>query len=376
MLLERAELRVVSLPLLRPFRTSFGEIRDKTFILLRLYGEGLHGVAEGVMDARPQYREETISGALALLRETILPDILGRRWENPEQLTRHLSAVRGNRMTLATVEMAYWDLWAQARNLPLSTVLGGVRHEVPVGVSLGIHASVDATVESAVRHAEQGYRRIKLKIQPGWDVEVVRAVKAALGALPVTVDANAAYSLADLNVLRALDDLGLDYIEQPLAWDDMRDHAKLQALMRTPLCLDECITTAQDARKALETAACRLINIKVGRVGGHLEARRIHDVAAAFSAPVWCGGMLESGVGRAHNIHLATLDNFTKPGDTSSSSRYWARDLIHEPLETRGGLMPVPPGPGIGVTLDLPFLESVTRQTEHLGPVTVPVTPV
>ncbi|KQR24869.1 o-succinylbenzoate synthase [Deinococcus sp. Leaf326] len=376
MLLERAELRVVSLPLLRPFRTSFGEIRDKTFILLRLSGEGLHGVAEGVMDAQPQYREETISGALALLRETILPGILGRRWENPEQLTRHLSAVRGNRMTLATVEMAYWDLWAQARNLPLSTVLGGVRSEVPVGVSLGIHASVDATVESAVRHAEQGYRRIKLKIQAGWDVEVVRAVKAALGTLPVTVDANAAYSLADLNVLRALDDLGLDYIEQPLAWDDLRDHAKLQALLRTPLCLDECITTAQDARKALETAACRLVNIKVGRVGGHLEARRIHDVAAAFSAPVWCGGMLESGIGRAHNIHLASLANFTKPGDTSSSSRYWARDLIHEPLETRGGLMPVPAGPGIGVTLDLPFLESVTRHTEQLGPVTVPVTPV
>jgi len=249
-----------------------------------------------------------------------------------------------------------------------------VRSEVSVGVSLGIQPSIGATVESAVRHADLGYRRIKLKIQPGWDVELVRAVKAALPDTPITVDANAAYSLADINTLLALDGLGLDYIEQPLAWDDLRDHAKLQLLMRTPLCLDECISTAQDARKALETGACRLVNIKVGRVGGLLEARKVHDVAAAFSAPVWCGGMLESGVGRAHNIHLATLPNFTKPGDTSSSSRYWARDIICEELETRDGLMPVPGGTGTGVTLDLPFLDSVTRTRTELGPTTQPVT--
>ena len=373
MRLERAELRVVSLPLLHPFRTSFGVTTDKTFILLRLFGEGLEGVAEGVMDVRPDFREETISGALALLQEAILPGVLGRDWTNPEHLMRHLAGLRGNRMTLATLEMAFWDVWTRSLGLPLSTVLGGVRDQVPVGVSLGIQPTVEATVESAVRHAGLGYKRIKLKIQPGWDVEMVRAVKAALPNLPVTVDANAAYSLADLNTLRALDELGLDYIEQPLAWNDMRDHAKLQALMSTPLCLDECITTAQDARKALETAACRLINIKVGRVGGHLEARRIHDVAAAFSAPVWCGGMLESGVGRAHNIHLATLENFSKPGDTSSSSRYWARDLIQEPLETEGGMMPVPKGPGIGVTLDVPFLDSVTRLRTQVDPVSPPL---
>ncbi len=368
MRLDRAELRLVSLPLLKPFRTSFGEMTDKTFILLRLFGEGLEGVAEGVMDLRPDFREETIGGALSLLQESILPGVLGRDWANPEQLMRSLAGIRGNRMALATLEMAFWDLWTKGLGLPLSTVLGGVRNEVAVGVSLGIQPSIEATVESALRHAEQGYQRIKLKIQPGWDVRVVRAVKAALNDLPVTVDANAAYSLAQINVLRELDTLGLDYIEQPLAWNDMRDHAKLQALMQTPLCLDECITSAQDARKALETAACRLVNIKVGRVGGHLEARRIHDVAASFSAPVWCGGMLESGVGRAHNIHLATLENFTKPGDTSSSSRYWARDIIHEPLETSGGMMPVPKGAGIGVTLDLPFLESVTRMKVDVDP--------
>lgn len=358
--LERAELRVVSLPLLRPFRTSFGTVSEKTFVLLRLFGEGLEGVAEGVMDARPQYREETIAGALALLQDTVLPELLGRDWPNSETLMRHLAFLRGNRMTLALVEMAFWDLHARSLGLPLWKLLGGVREEVAVGVSLGIQPSVEATVDTALRHAEQGYKRIKLKIEPGWDVPVVRAVKEALGDLPLTVDANAAYSLAQLNTLRALDALGLDYIEQPLAWDDLRDHAKLQALMHTPLCLDECITTAQDARKALETGACRLLNIKVGRVGGHLEARRVHDVAAAFSAPVWCGGMLESGVGRAHNIHLATLENFSKPGDTSSSSRYWARDIIQEPLETSGGLMPVPPGAGTGVTLDLPFLDTLT----------------
>ncbi|MBB6014897.1 o-succinylbenzoate synthase [Deinococcus radiopugnans] len=373
MRLERAELRVVSLPLLKPFRTSFGVMTDKNFVLLRLFGEGLEGVAEGVMDLRPDFREETISGALALLQDTVLPGVLGRSWANPEQLMRHLSGIRGNRMALATVEMAFWDLWARSLEQPLCAVLGGVRDAVNVGVSLGIQKSVEATVDSAVSHAEQGYKRIKLKIQPGWDVDVVRAVKAALPNTPVTVDANAAYTLAHLNTLRELDTLGLDYIEQPLAWNDMRDHAKLQALMNTPLCLDECITTAQDARKALETAACRLVNIKVGRVGGHLEARRVHDVAAAFNAPVWCGGMLESGVGRAHNIHLATLENFSKPGDTSSSSRYWARDLIHEALETTDGVMPVPAGHGIGVTLDLPFLDSVTQQKFEVGPARQPV---
>ena len=320
------------------------------------------------MDVRPDFREETISGALSLLQETVLPAVLGQDFTNPEQLMRSLSGIRGNRMALATLEMAFWDLWAKSLGLPLSTVLGGVRSEVAVGVSLGIQPSIEATVESATRHAEQGYKRIKLKIQPGWDIKMVRAVKEALGDLPVTVDANAAYSLSQINVLRELDTLGLDYIEQPLAWNDMRDHAKLQALMQTPLCLDECITSAQDARKALEMAACRLVNIKVGRVGGHLEARRVHDVAAAFSAPVWCGGMLESGIGRAHNIHLATLENFTKPGDTSSSSRYWARDIIEQPLETSGGMMAVPPGAGIGVTLDLPFLDSVTRMKVDVTP--------
>ncbi|WP_293910520.1 o-succinylbenzoate synthase [Deinococcus sp.] len=369
MKLERAELRVISLPLLRPFKTSFGVMTDKTFILLRLFGEGLEGVSEGVMDAEPRYREETISGALAFLQETVLPAVLGHDWENPEQLMAHLSGLRGNRMALATVEMAFWDLWTRSLGLPLRAVLGGVRREVAVGVSLGIQPTVQATVDSAVRHAELGYKRIKLKIEPGWDVAVVRAVKEALPDLPVTVDANASYSLGQLGILRQLDALGLDYFEQPLAWDDLHDHAKLQALMDTPLCLDECITSAQDARKALETAACRLINIKVGRVGGHLEARRIHDVAASFGAPVWCGGMLESGVGRAHNIHLATLANFTKPGDTSSSSRYWARDIIVEPLETEGGMMRVPPGAGTGVSLDLPFLDSLTRLRTEIGPV-------
>ena len=374
MFLERAELRVVSLPLLHPFQTSFGVMTDKTFILLRLFGEGLEGAAEGVMDAAPMYREETISGALALLQDTVLPAVLGKSWDNPEQLMACLSHLRGNRMALATAEMAFWDLWTRSLGLPLWALLGGVRSQVPVGVSLGIQDTAKATVNSAVRHAEQGYRRIKLKIQPGWDVAVVRAVRAALPDLPITVDANASYSLADLNTLRDLDALGLDYIEQPLAWNDLHDHVKLQALMHTPLCLDECVTSAQDARKALEMGACRLINIKVGRVGGHLEARRIHDVAASFSAPVWCGGMLKSGVGRAHNIHLASLSNFSKPGDTSSSSRYWARDIVHEPLETKDGLMPVPPGTGTGVTLDLPFLDTVTRTRTEVGPTVRAVT--
>jgi O-succinylbenzoate synthase len=218
------------------------------------------------------------------------------------------------------------------------------------------------------QHLEQGYRRIKLKIKPGWDVALVEHIRTAFPAADLTVDANSAYTLADLPTLRALDPFHLDYIEQPLGYDDLFDHAKLQRQLQTSICLDESILSAEDARKALEAGAGRVINIKVGRVGGLLEARRVHDVAQAFGAPVWCGGMLETGIGRAFNIHLATLPNFVKPGDTSSSSRYWKQDIIHEPLETRDGWMPLPPGPGTGVTLNLPFLDSITSTREILRP--------
>jgi O-succinylbenzoate synthase len=264
-------------------------------------------------------------------------------------------------MSKAMVDMAYWDLWAKSLNLPLSTLLGGTGDAVPVGISLGID-DIATTVEKAIRHHAEGYKRIKMKIMPGHDLELVAAVRAALPDAKISVDANTAYTLADMRVLSALDAFDLEYIEQPLAPDDLHDHAVLQGRLRTPLCMDESIRSAADARKALSNDATRVINIKVGRVGGHLEARRIHDIAAAWDVPVWCGGMLEAGIGRAHNIHLATLPNFRKPGDTSSSSRYFHRDIVLERLESENGMMQVPEGPGIGVRLDRDHLATVTEE--------------
>lgn len=364
--IEAAEIVVARLPLKFRFETSFGVQTHKVVPLLILHGEGVQGVAEGTMEARPMYREETIAGALELLRGTFLPAILGRSFANPEAVSDALGGYRGNRMARAMVEMAAWDLWARTLGVPLGTLLGGRKDQVEVGVSLGIQPGEQATVDLVRQHVEQGYRRIKLKIKPGWDVQPVRATREAFPDIRLTVDANSAYTLADAGRLRQLDEYDLTYIEQPLAWDDLVDHAELARRIRTPLCLDESVASSQDARKALALGAGGVINLKVSRVGGHAEARRVHDVAQSFGAPVWCGGMLESGVGRAHNVHLSTLPNFRLPGDTSSASRYWARDIIQEPLEAEGGLMPVPQGPGTGVTLDREFLATVTEaQEEH-----------
>lgn len=360
--LEEAELRVLEMPLRFAFETSFGVMRRRFVPLLTLRAGGLEGYAEGVMDHLPLYREETVPGALAFLEGQLLPRLLGRSFATPEALALALAPYRGNRMARGMVEMAFWDLWAKHLGLPLWRVLGGVRTGIPVGVSLGIQPGAGATVDLAAEHAAQGYRRIKLKIKPGWDVQPVRAVREVFPDLQLTVDANSAYTLADTAALQALDAYHLTYIEQPLAWDDLVDHAELQRRLRTPLCLDESIASVADTRKALTLGAARVINLKVARVGGHLEARRIHDLTLAFGAGLWCGGMVETGVGRAHNIHLSTLENFTLPGDTSSASRYWEHDVIQERLEVEGGVMPVPTGPGLGVTLDRAVLDRVTRQ--------------
>lgn len=367
-LIEAAELRVVNLPLLTPFVISTGTMTDKTFPLLVLRGEGLEGIAEGVMDPTPDYLEETIAGSMGFLRDVLLPRLVGKRFASPYELAPILDPWRGNRMAKAMVEMAFWDLWTKSLNIPLKAGLGGVRTAVDVGVSLGI-TPVSRTLERVAEAVEQGYRRTKLKIARGHDIEIVRAVREKFPDIKLTVDANTDYGLVDLPTLRQLDEFALDYIEQPLAVDDIHDHAQVQAALKTAICLDESIRTPVDARKALAARAARVINIKVGRVGGFAAARAIHDVSAAFGAPVWCGGMLESGIGRAHNIHLATLANFTKPGDTSSASRYFKRDIINEPLEAMNGKMPVPSaGPGIGVTLDYDYLDTVSDHTEEFRP--------
>lgn len=362
--IDGADLRLVRLPLVTPFTIATGTMTEKLFPLVRLFSSDLEGVAEGVMDPLPDYLEETTAGAMDFLSTVLLPGLVGQSFAHPQAVARHMAHWRGNHMARATVEMAFWDLWARSLNLPLQTVLGGDGDAIDVGVSLGI-GSIPDTIGRVQSHLDQGYRRIKLKIKKGHDLALVRAVRERFPDAHLTVDANCDYTLADATLLTGLDDFALDYIEQPLAWDDIHDHATLQARMKTPLCLDESIRTIAHARKALQTDAARVINIKVGRSGGYAASLAIHDLCAAFDVPVWCGGMLESGVGRAHNIHLSTLPNFRKPGDTSSASRYFRHDIIAERLETSDGRMPVPQGPGTGVTLDHDFLKTVSHSIQR-----------
>ncbi|RDI95481.1 o-succinylbenzoate synthase [Meiothermus sp. QL-1] len=368
MKIEAAELRLISLPLKFRFETSFGVQTERHIIVLTLFGEGLEGYAETVMEYIPHYREESLYGAWDLLEKLLLPRVLGRDFANPELLWREMTGFRGNRMAKAALEMAFWDLWCKALGLPLWQVLGGVRREIPVGISLGIEPSLEATLDKVAQALAQGYKRVKLKIKPGWDVKPVLAVREAFPEANLTVDANSAYSLADIPVFRALDAARLDYIEQPLAYDDLVDHARLQAQIATALCLDESITSPEDARKALGMGAGRVINLKPARVGGILQGRKVHDIAESHGLPVWMGGMLEAGIGRAANIHVATLPMFVKPGDTSSASRYWQEDIIEEALEAKEGLMPVPQGPGLGVHLKRDFLEKITHKSAYLTP--------
>lgn len=365
--IDSAELRLVRLPLLNPFVISTGTMYERVFPLLILRSGAYEGYAEGVMDPFPDYLGETIPAALALLRDLFLPMIVGKSFANPAALQDLLTPWRGHQMTKATVEMAFWDMWAKSLNLPLGVLLGGSGDSVDVGVSLGI-GEIDDTVARVADHHSQGYKRIKLKTRPGHDVTLIAAVRDAFPDIRLSIDANACYSLADTPMLQKLDDFDLEYIEQPLAWDDIQDHATLQKRIRTPICLDECINSVQACRQALQADAARVVNIKVARSGGYHAALRMHDLCAAFDVPVWCGGMLESGVGRAHNIHLSTLPNFRKPGDTSSASRYFARDIVVEKLETADGRMPVPQGAGIGVHLDHDFLSEVTTSTETFAP--------
>lgn len=358
--IDSAELFLLRLPLKFRFETSFGVQTAKTVPILVLHGpDGTVGLGEGVMEDAPMFREETITGGLHLLREYFLPAVLGQPFANPQAMTRKLSGFRGNNMAKSLLEAATWDLWARQLGVPLAHLLGGVRDKVAVGVSLGIQGDEAATVQSVERHLEQGYQRIKLKIKPGWDLQPVAAVRSAFPDIKLTVDANSAYTLADTRTFQRLDAYGLDYIEQPLAYDDLIDHAALQSRIETPLCLDESIVDAAATRKGLALDAGRVINVKLGRVGGVAEALRVHEVAQAFGAPLWCGGMLETGVGRALNIHLSTLPGFSKPGDTASGSRYWETDTVNEPLEMQGGFQLVPQGPGIGVTLNREFVERV-----------------
>ncbi|HWP99538.1 MAG TPA: o-succinylbenzoate synthase [Vicinamibacterales bacterium] len=353
MRIDRLELRLLRLPLVRAFETSFGRSDDRTFLLVTLRDDdGAEGWGECVAEAGPYYSSETTETAWHVITEFIAPRVVGRELADPRALGPALAAIRGHQMAKAAVEMAAWDLHARQRGVPLARLLGGVRDAIESGVSIGIQPSIDELAAVVERELAAGYRRIKIKIKPGWDVAPVEALRRRFGAVPLMVDANAAYRLEDAPHLQALDAFDLMMIEQPLDYDDLADHAALQRRLRTPICLDESIHSVRAAAAALALGACRIVNIKPGRVGGHAESIRLHDLCAAHGVPVWHGGMLESGIGRAHNIHLSTLPNFTLPGDVAASRRYYAPDLIEPPIEVRSdGTIPVPAGPGIGVTI-------------------------
>jgi O-succinylbenzoate synthase len=368
MRIEHVELRELAVRLRFRFETSFGVEQDLRKVLLIAYGDGLEGYGEVTAGTWPGYSNETGETAWLALERYLLPRVLGRSFETPAQLLHELRPIRGHNMAVAALETAFWDLQAKAAGLPLWVLLGGSRTEHPVGASIGIQESVEATVETARSHAEQGYRRLKFKIKPGWDVIPLKAVREALPDMPLTVDANSAYRLTDARVFQELDELGLEYIEQPLAYDDLVDHAALQAMLATPLCLDESVHSPEDARKGLELGAGRVINVKLGRVRGYLMSRRVHDVALSFGAPVWCGGMLELGVGRAHNLHLGSLEGFTLPGDTASASRYWDEDVVEPLLDAVNGVQRIPEGPGIGVRLRKDVIERLTVRKQELRP--------
>ena len=368
MRIDRLELRLCRLPLVNFFETSFGRVYDREFVLARVEGGGAEGWGEGVAEANPFYSSETTETVWHIVTGFLAPRVLGREFAHPREVFEALKAVRGHNMAKATIEMAIWDLYAKLQNVPLQQVLGGTRERIASGVSIGIQDSLDQLQEKVRRELAAGYRRIKIKIKPGWDLAAVETIRREFGDIPLMVDANAAYSLSDAAHLARLDPYDLMMIEQPLDYDDVTDHVALQRHLRTPICLDESIHTVRIARDAIAAGACRIINIKPGRVGGHRESIRLHDLCAENGIPVWHGGMLESGIGRAHNIHLASLPNFTLPGDIAASKRYYAPDLIDPPIDIGpDGTIKVPDGPGIGVNIARERVDAATLRSVTLA---------
>jgi O-succinylbenzoate synthase len=364
---EQIEVRTVRLRLNEPFETSFGRIDSRLIVLVSLEGDGLTGWGEIVAAEEPRYSYETVGTARHVVRDYLAPVILARPLTDLAELHARFAPFRGHNMAKAGLELAYMHLLAQTRNQSLSQLFGGTRPAIAVGVSLGIQPAVDQLLRRVDQYLALGYQRIKLKIKPGWDVAVVREVRRRHPNILLSVDANSAYRLEDLPQLQALDEFDLLMIEQPLDHDDLVDHAKIQSAIKTPICLDESITSSRRARHALELGSCQIINIKIGRVGGYSEALAIHDLCFAKEVPVWCGGMLESGIGRAHNIALASLPGFTLPGDISASSRYFSRDVIIPPVTvSANGTVEVPPSPGLGFEVDLDYLSAHTENVERI----------
>jgi O-succinylbenzoate synthase len=361
MRLEQIDVRRLSLPLRFAFETSFGRTTRKQFLLVSVSAGGVTGHAECVADADPFYLPETNATVLHVLRDFLAPIAFSLEIGAPGALRAAFAPVRGHEMAKAALEMAVYELWARREGVPLFRVLGGRGGRIAAGVSVGLQEDEGALVERVAGEVEAGYRRVKVKIKPGRDLSLVAAVRERFPDLPLMVDANSAYTLADTSRIVALDDFGLMMIEQPLGWDDIVDHASLAPRLRTPICLDESIRSPDDARRALSLGACRIVNVKVGRVGGFAAALALHETCLRRGAPVWCGGMLESGIGRLANVHLQTLSGFTLPGDTAASARYFEEDLVDPPVVVApDGMITVPEGPGIGHDIVWPRVERAT----------------
>jgi O-succinylbenzoate synthase len=370
MLIKRIDLREVRMQLLHPFETSFGVTLDRRIVLVRITDGVFVGYGEVTAGEGPFYSYETSDTAWHVLNDFIIPAAIGREIGNAADFHLLVPGIRGHNMAKAGLETALWDLEAKIRNVPLWKLLGGTRDTIDCGVSIGIQPAIDKLLLKIDAEVKAGYQRIKIKIKPGWDVDVIREVRAAFPTIRLMADANSAYTLADIDLFRRMDRYDLMMLEQPLDHEDMIDHAELQEHLETPICLDESIHSADDARKAIKIGACRIINIKLGRAGGHREARAIHDVCRDSGIPVWCGGMLESGIGRAHNIALSGLENFSLPGDVSASKRYWAEDIISPPVEvsTKGKIVQRSgdngPSAGIGYEVKEDLIQKLTVRNQ------------
>ena len=369
LIIQSIELREIRLPLIHFFETSFGRTTERRIVLVRVTDvDGAEGWGECTAGEGPFYSDEWTETAWTTMLDFLAPMVAGEKIENAAQVFSLMKAVRGHRMAKASIENACWDLEAKHAGRPLWKCLGGTQREIRCGVSIGIQDSPEILLEKIQKEIDAGYQRIKIKIKPGWDLKIVERVRRQFPDILLMGDANSAYTLSDVPLFKELDRFNLMMLEQPLAHNDIFDHAKLQAQIETPICLDESIHSAEDAQHAIDLKSCRIINVKLGRVGGHAEAQRVEQIARENNIPVWCGGMLEAGIGRAHNIAMATLAGFTLPGDVSASSRYWAEDIIDPPVTVTGdGTIVAPEKPGIGFAVNQARIDSLTVRKETIS---------
>ena len=366
--IESIALREIRMKLKSPFETSFGTVQDRRILLVEVVVDGTSGWGEVTAGETPAYNAETTDTAWHVISDFIAPSLIGQSVSETSELPRLMARIRGHEMAKSGVENALWDAAAQLKGIPLHRLLGGTIEELACGVSLGIRENPESLVKRVEEELRGGYQRIKLKIKPGKDYEFVAAVRKEFPNIRLSVDANSAYSLEDAQHLKRLDEFGLLMMEQPLNWDDIYAHSKLQAQIQTAICLDECIHNTRHALTAIELKSCRIINIKLGRVSGHTEARLMQQACRAHGVPVWCGGMLESGIGRAHNIAMSTLPGFSLPGDVSASQRYWSEDIIEPPVEvTEKGTIRVPETPGLGYAVKRDRIEKITVRRSNWG---------